>query len=415
MVLDIGDYGWGGISGAMGRVAPIFEQLGKFTDGGVLSQSEAGVASGIATPDAGGRDVVHDGGTGGEAGAGADGDVVFDGDLAAKDDAVAEGDGAGETDLAGEDAGAADAAVVGDLAEVVDLGAVADDGVGELTAIDAGAGANFDVAADVDGGDVGDFDEAGLVGFTGGTIAEAIGTDGDVGMDDAAVAEVAAFADNDGGPEVAIAADPGFVKHGHMGLKDGAGGDDDAGAEEAERPDAGIGGDRCSGIDNGGGMNSRRQGGRGGSKKLKDFGEGEVDVGDADEGAAGAGLKVQVAGNESCTGGGGGPEAGVVGVADEAQVMGRGLFEGLDAAHEQIGGALKVTADSLGDLKRRKLGHPENLSLGAAMVLVVHEGEDFVGEVKVRGGVEDFAVLDEQGQLLAFGPAEVNSLLLKED
>ena len=94
--------------------------------------------------------VVRHAGLRPEHGAGADMHVIAHAHLPGHHDIVAGGRAAGDADLRADHIVPADAAVVGDHHLVIDLRAVADDGGRIGAAIDGRAGADFDVAADLD-------------------------------------------------------------------------------------------------------------------------------------------------------------------------------------------------------------------------------------------------------------------------
>src|SRR5207245_879760 len=99
---------------------------------------------------------------------------------------------AGDANLADQQVVRTDAAVVGDHHKVVDLRPQADARGLEGAAVDGGAGADLDVIADLDAAQLRHLDVASLVL----AIAEAIGAEDGVSVDDDAVAEHAALVED---------------------------------------------------------------------------------------------------------------------------------------------------------------------------------------------------------------------------
>src|SRR5690606_40322012 len=108
-----------------------------------------------------------------------------------------------EPALAADDHVAPDIAVVRDLHQVVDLGAVADDGGAQFPPVNARAGADLDIAPDAHRADVRNLHQRAPVRR--GAIAEAVGADDRVGVNDRAIADLAA------------------VQHAHAGVQRHAG------------------------------------------------------------------------------------------------------------------------------------------------------------------------------------------------
>src|SRR6185369_17732969 len=117
----------------------------------------------------------------------ADRQVPGDADLPRDHAARADGRAAGDSGAARDHRVGPEAHVVADLDLVVELDAILDDRVLDRAAIDRGVGADLDVVADAHAADLRDLHQAALVRRE----TEAVGPDGDAGM------QHAAFADRD--------------------------------------------------------------------------------------------------------------------------------------------------------------------------------------------------------------------------
>src|SRR6185369_6024276 len=105
----------------------------------------------------------------------------------------ADGGAAGHARAARHHGVRADAHVVTDLDQVVELDAVLDDRVVERATVDAGVGADLHVVADAHRAELLDLLPAALRGRE----AEAVGTDDDAAVQDAAGADATAMVDDD--------------------------------------------------------------------------------------------------------------------------------------------------------------------------------------------------------------------------
>ena len=116
--------------------------------------------------------------------------------------------------------------------------------------------------------------------------------------------------------------------------------DDDVVADDDIGTDVGVGADLGGGRDDGGGMDSRAVGGR----LVEEFeraGEGEVGIGDA-QGGGGDWLECRL--DQDGGGVGGAGERGVLGVGDEGELAGAGLFQAGGGGDFGVGVALEGCA-----------------------------------------------------------------------
>ena len=125
----------------------------------------------------------------------------------------------------------ADLAVVADLHQVVDLGARADARRLEGAAINRRAGADLDVVADLDAAQLRHLDVLAVLK----TIAETIGAEHGVGVDDDAVAEDRAVVENDVRMQDHIVAEPAIAADDDAAVKSAAGAENAALADDGER------------------------------------------------------------------------------------------------------------------------------------------------------------------------------------
>ena len=108
----------------------------------------------------------------------------------------------------------ADLAVVADLHQVVDLGPRADARRLEGAAVDRRAGADLDVVADLDVAELRHLDVPAVLQ----PVAEAVGPEHRVGVDDDAVAEHGAVVEHDVGIEVHVVAEPAVAADDHAAV-----------------------------------------------------------------------------------------------------------------------------------------------------------------------------------------------------
>ena len=153
------------------ELADLDDQVWEAAEGGLLAEGLAMGQGGDAADHGFWRDIVGDGGAGGDHGTVANGLVIADGDLSAENYGGAEGGAAGESGLTDDDAVRADDDVVPYLDEIVDFGAMADARHAELGAVDADAGADLHIILNNNGSDLRDFGVLGAIP----AVAKAVG------------------------------------------------------------------------------------------------------------------------------------------------------------------------------------------------------------------------------------------------
>ena len=114
-----------------------------------------------------------------------------------------------------------------DLHQVVDLGALADARGLEGAAVDGGAGADLDVVADLDVAQLRHLDVPAVLE----AVAEAVGADHGVGVDDDAVAEDGAVVEHGVGIQSHVVAEPAVAADDRAGVNAAAGAQDAAFAD----------------------------------------------------------------------------------------------------------------------------------------------------------------------------------------
>src|SRR6185295_17924467 len=127
----------------------------------------------------------------------------------------------------------ADAHVVADLDLVVELDAVLDHGVLDRAAVDGGVGADFDVVADAYAADLRHLHQPVRIGRE----AEAIRSDGDAGVQRAALADRDRAAQRDAGDEACIRAGRHVIEEHTTGTDRAARADARSRADHRQRPD----------------------------------------------------------------------------------------------------------------------------------------------------------------------------------
>ena len=166
-------------------------------------------------------DVVGDAGLRAHAGTVADPQVSDHADLAREHDALAQLGRSADSALGDQQAERADAHVVADLHQVVDLRAAADHRLAQRGAIDAGAGAHFDVVLHPDDACLRHLAVHRTAAVSGKIESEAepVAAHHRVRLQDHAVAKHAVLAHHRTGPEHALLADPGAVEHVRAGMQ----------------------------------------------------------------------------------------------------------------------------------------------------------------------------------------------------
>ena len=144
--------------------------------------------------------------------------MVADGGGPAEHHARTQRSRTGNAGLAGEDAVRARFHVMGDLDQIVDLGASADDGGAEFGTIDADAGPELDVILNDDGADLGYLDVLLAVP----AIAEAVSAKHAASVDNNAVADGDALANDHVGVKLAVVTDGHIVADDHAGVEGAA-------------------------------------------------------------------------------------------------------------------------------------------------------------------------------------------------
>lgn len=109
----------------------------------------------------------------GDSGSLSDGDMARSAYLAGKSDLVFEGGASGDSDLGNDKTVAPDADIVREMNEVVDFGSIADNGLAHGGAVDRDVCTDFNIIADFNDSDLGDF----FVSAIGGMKAEAVASE----------------------------------------------------------------------------------------------------------------------------------------------------------------------------------------------------------------------------------------------
>lgn len=372
-------------------LADILPDFGEFIE---AEENDLGIAfgSGGSAEDAcPGGDVTGHAGLGAEDRLIADVDVISDADLASHHDIIAGATGAANADLADEEIVFADPAVVADLHHIVDLGALPHTGGFEGATVDHGASTDFDIVSDLDAGHLGNLDMATLVK----TIAETIGPDDSLGMEDDAISKRAAIVDNCMGIDEAMAAKRAVSANRGTGMEcamvadDGASPDNREGPDVAALTDSGSGIDRCPGID------LRIMGGQRGVEVFVNLEEGDKGISHLDD-------RSFVVANPRL-----GDEGSSLGqgqvllltiIGNKRDVLWAGFEQGTSPCDGEIVGADQRAADKLSNLagteqrKNRNHGHilsPWRVGFESVRCSSLNQAGK-MGKANLRGHLPDF-------------------------
>ena len=151
--------------------------LGEFTDECHLSQSGLDVLRRESSPGRAVGNVAHDARARRQGDPAADGEVIGNPTSAADPRSVADLGGSSDAAEAAHDHAPTDFDVVSDLTKVVDLGSRADPSGAELSAINAGVGADLNIIVDLHRSDVGDLGDPAAIRTR--AVAKAIGAQRD--------------------------------------------------------------------------------------------------------------------------------------------------------------------------------------------------------------------------------------------
>lgn len=198
------------------------------------------------------RNIVGNAGLGSEHHAIADADMVAESDLTTHDDIVAGAAAAGDADLRADEIMFPDGAIVTDHDLIIDFGPFTDSGWAVGASIDCGPGSDFDIIFDLDISHLGCSNVASLLL----SVAESVGAEGGVGVDENTMTELGIRIKDDGGEEFAVIAE-GAIVHDMDAAMDAASGTDAAVASDAcAFGDPGVATDGGGGIDMGEAMDT---------------------------------------------------------------------------------------------------------------------------------------------------------------
>ena len=175
--------------------------------------------------------------------------------------------------------------------------------------------------------------------------AEAVGADDGAVLQGDVVAEAAVFADDGVGVGEEVAADLCVGVDDCVGQKSCMISNDRVVADDDVRADVGFGADRRGGRDDGGGMDSGGVG-WGLVEEFEGAGEGQIGIGDAQ----GCGGDITEGGFDQDGGGlGGAGQRRVLGVGDEGELAGTGVFEAGGGGDFGVGIAVEGCAKMSGE------------------------------------------------------------------
>ncbi len=170
-----------------------------------------------------------------------------------------------------------------DLHQVIQFASVTDHGFIALGTVDAGVGTDFHVVTDANDPDLRHLDDARALLGRFRPIAEAVGSDHGIGMDDATVTHDATIADHHAGPKNTIRPHTGVIKNSHTMMQHGAAADRRTRADHTEGPDPHMVAQMCAFMNNRGGVNARLNFHRRRGKPREHLGKSEVGIFDHDQ------------------------------------------------------------------------------------------------------------------------------------
>ena len=173
--------------------------------------------------------------------------------LSSEDGVIADVGGAGEADLGAEESVLPDGAAVTDVNHVVELSAAGDAGFADAGAIDAGVGLDFDIVFDGNVAGLNDFMPVRCVVFG---ETEAVRADDNAILQENIVAEMTEFADDGVGVSEEIAADGCSAVDHAVGQDGRVVSDYDLLVDHNVGSDVGVPAEFGGGVDDSGGMNS---------------------------------------------------------------------------------------------------------------------------------------------------------------